>query len=64
MKIGFLLNITFLLSFICSQIMLWLLDGTLIQGLFKMLYRPSYLMYQRGSGDENFSTSQQADQVK
>ena len=30
MKIGFLLNLTFLLCFIMTQLLIWLLDGTLV----------------------------------
>ena len=37
MKIGFLLNIVLLLCFICSQVLIWLLDGTLVQGLAQLL---------------------------
>ena len=56
MKIGFLLNITLLLSFVCSQLMIWLLDGTLIKGLSQILYRPSYMMYQRNPPQDNLQT--------
>ena len=37
MKIGFLLNIVLLLCFICSQALIWLLDGTLVTGLVQLL---------------------------
>ena len=33
MKIGFLLNITLLLCFVCSYLLLWLIDGTLVRNL-------------------------------
>ena len=37
MKIGFLLNIVLLLCFICSQALIWLLDGTLVHALTQLL---------------------------
>ncbi len=37
MKIGFLLNISFLVGFIMSHIMVWLLDGTLVKTLAQLL---------------------------
>ena len=33
MKIGFLLNLTFLLYFMITQLLMWLLDGTLMQSM-------------------------------
>ena len=60
MKIGFLLNITLLLSFVCSQLMIWLLDGTLIQSITQMLYRPSYMMYKREASNNLANASESA----
>jgi len=37
MKIGFLLNLTFLLCFIVTQLLIWLLDGTLIHTVAQLL---------------------------
>lgn len=43
MKIGFLLNLTFLLCFIITQLLIWLLDGTLIQTVAELLnIRPTF----------------------
>ena len=36
MKIGFLLNITLLLCFVCSYLLLWLIDGTLVRNLAQL----------------------------
>ena len=41
MKIGFLLNIVLLLCFACSQVLIWLLEGTLVQSLAQLLDKPS-----------------------
>ena len=41
MKIGFLLNIVLLLCFICSQVLIWLLDGTLVNSLVQLLDKQS-----------------------
>ena len=41
MKIGFLLNIVLLLCFICSQSLIWLLDGTLFHSLAELLDKQS-----------------------
>jgi len=37
MKIGFLLNITFLAGFLIAHILIWLLDGTLVKTLAQLL---------------------------
>ncbi|TNV79179.1 hypothetical protein FGO68_gene15906 [Halteria grandinella] len=37
MKIGFLLNLTFLLCFIVTQLLIWLLDGTLVHTIAELL---------------------------
>ena len=37
MKIGFLLNITLLLCFLASQLLIWFIDGTLVRGLTQLL---------------------------
>lgn len=37
MKIGFLLNLTFLLCFIVTQVLIWLLDGTLVHTIAELL---------------------------
>ena len=37
MKIGFLLNLTFLLCFIVTQLLIWLLDGTLVRTFAELL---------------------------
>ena len=51
MKIGFLLNITLLLCFVCSYILLWLIDGTLVRNLVLLFDGNSSLLdpehYQR-----------------
>lgn len=36
MKIGFLLNLTFLLCFMVTQLLMWLLDGTLMQAMAEL----------------------------
>ena len=55
MKIGFLLNIVLLLCFICSQVLIWLLDGTLVQGLAQLLDKQS-TVFRRGPTTEEFVT--------
>ena len=37
MKIGFLLNLTFLLCFLVTQLLMWLLDGTLVHTIAELL---------------------------
>jgi hypothetical protein len=37
MKVGFLVNIMLLLCFICSQLLIWLIDGTLVNTLAQLL---------------------------
>ena len=37
MKIGFLVNLTLLLCFLFSQLLLWVLDGTLVRSLAQLL---------------------------
>lgn len=37
MKIGFLLNVTFLLCFLVTQLLMWLLDGTLVNTFAELL---------------------------
>ncbi len=37
MKIGFLLNVTFLLCFLVTQMLIWLLDGTLLHTIAGLL---------------------------
>ena len=41
MKIGFLLNITLLLCYVCSQVLIWLLDGTLVNSFVQLLDKQS-----------------------
>ena len=55
MKIGFLLNIVLLLCFICSQALIWLLDGTLVNGLVQLLDRQSTVF--RKAPDTNHLTN-------
>ena len=43
MKIGFLLNLTFLLCFIFTQILIWLLDGTLVRTFAELLNMKPYI---------------------
>jgi hypothetical protein len=50
MKIGFLLNVTFLLCFIVTQLLIWLLDGTLIRTMAELLnIRPFASIFERNS---------------
>lgn len=37
MKVGFLLNLTFLLCFLVTQLLIWLLDGTLVRTFAELL---------------------------
>ena len=37
MKVGFLVNIMLLLCFVCSQLLIWLIDGTLVNTLSELL---------------------------
>lgn len=37
MKVGFLVNIMLLLCFVCSQLLIWLIDGTLVMSLAELL---------------------------
>ena len=49
MKIGFLLNLTFLLCFLVTQLLMWLLDGTLIHSLVELLnIKPLAEAYEEG----------------
>ena len=48
MKIGFLLNIVLLLCFICSQVLIWLLEGTLVQSLASLLDKQSTVFRRAG----------------
>jgi len=36
MKIGFLLNLTFLLCFMVTQLLMWILDGTLMHAMAEL----------------------------
>lgn len=50
MKIGFLLNLTFLLCFLVTQLLVWLLDGTLVRTLAELLnIRPLGSLAERAS---------------
>ena len=44
MKIGFLLNLTLLLCFVVTQLLIWLLDGTLVQTLAELLNMKAFVM--------------------
>lgn len=59
MKIGFLLNLTFLLCFIVTQVLIWLLDGTLIKTFAELLNMKPFL-FDKGqlSNLENQTSSQ------
>ncbi len=37
MKVGFVVNIMLLLCFVCSQLLIWLVDGTLVMTLAELL---------------------------
>ena len=53
MKIGFLLNIVLLLCFICSQVLIWLLDGTLVNSLVQLLDKQSTVFRRATAPAEN-----------
>ena len=44
MKIGFLLNLTFLLCFIVTQMLIWLLDGTLVHTFAELLNMKPFIL--------------------
>ena len=44
MKIGFLLNIMLLLCFAFSQVIIWLLEGTLVQSMAQLLDKPTTVL--------------------
>lgn len=46
MKVGFLVNIMLLLCFICSQLLIWLIDGTLVKSLAELLNMQSSVFTQ------------------
>ncbi|CDW74034.1 UNKNOWN [Stylonychia lemnae] len=46
MKIGFLLNLTFLLCFIVTQLLIWLLDGTLVRTFAELLNMKPFIFEQ------------------
>ena len=56
MKIGFLLNIVLLLCFICSQALIWLLDGTLVTALVQLLDHQS-TVFRKSSAINQSSTA-------
>ena len=69
MKIGFLLNIVLLLCFICSQVLIWLLDGTLVHSLAQLLDKQSTVFRNRPAAAESVksakpSASSQAQSVQ
>ena len=37
MKVGFVVNIMLLLCFVCSQLLIWLIDATLVMTLAELL---------------------------
>lgn len=43
MKIGFLLNVTFLLCFVVTQLLVWLIDGTLVKTFAELLNMKPFL---------------------
>ena len=49
MKFGFLLNIMLLLCFVCSQLLIWLIDGTLVMTLAELLNMQSSVFTQQSS---------------
>ena len=55
MKIGFLLNIVLLLCFICSQVLIWLLDGTLVNSLVQLLDKQSTVFRRAGASTDTKS---------
>eukprot|EP00347_Sterkiella_histriomuscorum_P016600 403352566 len=48
MKIGFLLNLTFLLCFIVTQLLIWLLDGTLVRTFAELLNMKPFIFDKEG----------------
>ena len=59
MKIGFLLNIVLLLCFVCSQILIWLLDGTLVNSLVQLLDKQSTVFRRVSSTAPNMSDNKE-----
>ena len=57
MKIGFLLNIVLLLCFICSQVLIWVLDGTLVNSLVQLLDKQSTVFRKAGTVDSKSQAS-------
>jgi len=57
MKIGFLLNIVLLLCFICSQVLIWLLDGTLVHSLAQLLDKQSTVFRRINDNDAYIGAS-------
>ena len=49
MKVGFLVNIMLLLCFICSQLLIWLIDGTLVTTLAELLNMQTSVFNKRES---------------
>ena len=58
MKIGFLLNITLLLCFVCSQLLIWLIDGTLVRSMAELLNMQSDVFAGSQSSNGYASTSE------
>ena len=50
MKIGFLVNLTLLLCFVCSQLLLWLIDGTLVRCLAQLLNSQTQVLQEAAVG--------------
>lgn len=44
MKIGFLLNLTFLICFIVTHLLIWLLDGTLLRTFAELLNMKPFIL--------------------
>lgn len=55
MKIGFLLNLTLLLCFLVTQLLIWLLDGTLIQTVAELLNMSKPFSLDEASSQEYLS---------
>ena len=43
MKIGFLLNMTFLLCFVLTQLLIWVLDGTIVRTFAELINMRPYV---------------------
>ena len=64
MKIGFLLNLTFLLCFIVTQLLIWLLDGTLVHTFAELLdIKPLFFSTSSGHNTHHAGLKNLADQT-